>query len=207
MDHRGRPLLGDAGGERLVHLVDRGNLSRLGLLELRIPALQLAGDVALLAGEVRQAHGVDVDGVQVGQHVDEVEAEPPPLGLVVHPLRHAAVMQDVAVDVPHDVERGAVHVGAEAQSRRHRNGGGAEGGDDLVLAAHVVRGGEHVVERWPAEDDSTAGGVGDLEGHVGVPARDEVEAQGWAEVGNVLGHPRCHLRDIDAAHLVHVPRR
>ena len=38
------------------------------------PALELALDVALAAGEVAEADGVDVDGVEVGEHVDEVVA-------------------------------------------------------------------------------------------------------------------------------------
>ena len=41
------------------------------LLELAVPPLELAGDVALAPGEVAEADGVDVDGVQAGQGVDQ----------------------------------------------------------------------------------------------------------------------------------------
>ena len=63
------------------------------------------------------------------------------------------VAQHEAVDELHHVERRAVHgvVGAEPERRRHGDVGGSEGGDDLVLAAHVVGGGEHVAERRAAQ--------------------------------------------------------
>ena len=53
---------------------------------------------------------------------------------------------DDPVDEAHDVEGGAVDgiVGAQAQRRGHGHPGRAQGGDDPVLAAHVVGGREHV---------------------------------------------------------------
>jgi hypothetical protein len=61
------------------------------------------------------------------------------------------VPDDEAVDEVHDVEGRAVDglVGAQAEGRGDRDGGGAQGGDDLVLAAHVVGGGQHLAERRP----------------------------------------------------------
>ena len=65
----------------------------------------------------------------------------------------AASRSDEPVDETHDVEGSPVHlvIGAEPEGRRDRHVGGSEGGDDLVLAAHVVRGGEHVAERRDGE--------------------------------------------------------
>ena len=65
------PCSGMRCGERVVDVVDAGELAGLLLVPLAVPALQLAGDVALVAAEVGQADGVEVDGVDGGQRVDE----------------------------------------------------------------------------------------------------------------------------------------
>ena len=65
----GREALGEAAGD----LLDRRQLAGLRALPLGAPALHLAFDVALAFGEVAEADLVDVDGVQVGEHVDQVE--------------------------------------------------------------------------------------------------------------------------------------
>ena len=71
-------LLGrDAAGEQVVDLVDGRNLAplcRRRLLELAVPPLELTFDVALAAAEVAEADGVDVDGVERGQDVDEIDS-------------------------------------------------------------------------------------------------------------------------------------
>ena len=71
MHDRGRPLLGHAAEQLFVHLVDRRDLTGLRLLELCVPPLQLALDVPLAAAEVAETDGVDVDGVDLGQDVDQ----------------------------------------------------------------------------------------------------------------------------------------
>ena len=72
-----------------------------------------------------------------------------------------AVAQHEAVDEAHDVERRAVHVGVVAEAERGSDGHGveAERGDDAVLTAHVVGGGQHVAERRPAQHEARAVGA------------------------------------------------
>ena len=65
----GQPL-----AEALGDLVDGRQLAGLGVRPLRAPALDLALDVALAAGEVAEPDRVDVDGMEVGEDVDEVLA-------------------------------------------------------------------------------------------------------------------------------------
>src|SRR3546814_14145765 len=74
VDDRGWSLLGDAGGQRVVDLADAGQVARLRLLELAEPALQLAGDVALLLAQVAEADCIGVDGVDASQRVGDREA-------------------------------------------------------------------------------------------------------------------------------------
>ena len=71
MHDRGRSLGRYGGQQALVHLVDDGHLTALRLLELPVPAAELALDVALLAAQVTETDSVGVDGVDLGQHVDE----------------------------------------------------------------------------------------------------------------------------------------
>ena len=148
-------------------------------LELAVPPLELPGDVALVLAEVAETDGVDVDGVDAGEHVGDRLAGPAPAGLVEEGLGGLLVAQHEAVDERHDVERGAVDrfVGAQAERRGHRDVGGRQRRDDPVLAAHVVGGGEHVAERRPPQHEVVAGGAGDAEGEVGVAAGDELERQ------------------------------
>ena len=56
-------------------LLDRRQLAGLGLLPLRRPSLDLTLDVALALGKIAEPDLVDVDGVQIGQHVDEMLAD------------------------------------------------------------------------------------------------------------------------------------
>ena len=72
VDDAGRALLGDArpaGGRGPRR--PPGSSRVLRLLPLAVPTPELAGDVALVAAEVAQPDGVEVDGVDGGQGVDE----------------------------------------------------------------------------------------------------------------------------------------
>src|SRR3546814_8117725 len=73
VDDRGWSLLGDAGGQRVVDLADAGQVARLRLLELAEPALQLAGDVALLLAQVAEADCIGVDG-RSEEHTSELQS-------------------------------------------------------------------------------------------------------------------------------------
>jgi hypothetical protein len=137
--------------------------------------------------------------VDLGHHVDQRLAGRAPLRRGEDRLGGAGVAQDVALDEAHDVEGGAVHahVVAEAEGGGDGHRGGAEGGDDAVLPAHVVRGGQHLAERRAAEHEGAPGGVGHLVRQVRVATGDEVVGDGAHEVGDVRLEPRRDLRLVD----------
>ena len=125
VDDGGRALLGDASRERVVDLVDHGQLAGLRLLPLAVPALELALDVALRAAEVAEADGVGVDGVDAGQHVGDLVARRGRGRSTSSVCAAVGVADHEALDEAHDVERRAVHrlVGAQPDDRRHRHVG------------------------------------------------------------------------------------
>ncbi len=165
--------------ERDRHRLHRLELARLRALPLLAPALDLARDVGLLLAEVAEPDRVGIDGVEVGEHLDQRLGDRAALGGGEVALGVGGLDQDVAVDEAHHVEGRAVDrlVGAEAERRRHRHAGGAERRDDLELAAHVVRGREHRAERRTAQHIALAARVGDLEGDVGVAGGNEIESE------------------------------
>ena len=172
-----RALFGDAGGEALVDGVDRGQLARLRLLPLALPAVQLTGDVVLLAAEVAEPGGVGVDRVDRGQGVGDALADRPPVSLVGEGLRLRQAAQDRTLDELHHVEGRTVDsvVLAEPDHRRHRHLGRPEGGDDLVLAGHVVGRAQALAERGSAQRPAVAAGVADPVGQVRMAAGDPLE--------------------------------
>ncbi len=88
-----------------MYAVDGGELASLRLLELPVPALELARDVVLLLGEIAEADRIDVDGVKVGEHVDERFAGASALRLGERLLGDLGVVQHHAGNEPHHVER------------------------------------------------------------------------------------------------------
>ena len=54
--------------------VECGQFASLAIFPLRGPTLELSLDVSLAASEVAQTNGVDVYGMQIGEHVHEVLA-------------------------------------------------------------------------------------------------------------------------------------
>ena len=204
----GRPLLGrDPVGQERVHLVDPAveerdaglGLLRLRLLELPVPPLELTLDVAVSAPEVTQPDCVDVDGVDLDEHVDEVLPDRPPLAFVEHRVRRRGRAQDLAVDEVHHVEARAVHgfVTAEPQGRGHRDRRVEECRDDRVLSAHVVRTGEDVAHGWASQYQPPAPRVGDLEREVRPPSRDELEVEGCRHSLDVGNEPLRDARRVD----------
>jgi hypothetical protein len=196
-------LLRDARPERGGDLVDRRQLAGLRVLPLRRPALHLALDVALALREVAESDRVDVDRVQVGQHVDEVLGGGPAqldgqLGGLLGTVEH------LALDEAHHVERRAVDglVGAQPERRGHGHAGAADRGDHAVLAGHVVGGGEHVAERRPTQHEAGAVGAGDHEREVRASARDQVEPERCDGTVDVLDEPPGDRLTVDAARRV-----
>ena len=185
----------------------------LGLRELAVPALQLAGDVVLLATELAQTDCIHVDRMDRGEHVDDRLARPSPiLDAQVRRIRSGA--DHSAFDEVHDVERRAVDavVRAESDGLRYGHIGAPERTDDAVLPGDVVGRREDLSEgRTPQHPTPAPGAVGGgLLGHrerqVGVSAGDEVEPERQLHVAHVLREPRAHVLGVDSVQLIaHVP--
>src|SRR5262249_47683255 len=79
----------------------------------------------------------------------------------------------------------------------------AQGADDAVLASHVVGAREHVPEGRAAQHVPLAPIVGDPVGEIGMPAGDEIEAEGGRGPVDVVGEPRAPRYDVDAVGLSH----
>ena len=200
MDDRRRALLGDARRERLVDAVDRRQLARLRLLPLALPAVQLAGDVVLLAAEVAEAGGVGVDGVDLDQGVGDALADRPPVALVGKDLRLGQAAQDRALDELHHVEGRLVDalVLAEPDHRRDRHVGRrpaprrpcARAPMSWAEPSRLPSGGRRSAQR-------AAGGVGDAVGEVRVAAGDPLEGERQLDAGDVLPEPGFDARPVD----------
>ena len=177
-----------------------GSSRGLGVFPLHRPPLDLALDVPLAFGQIAEADVVDIDIVQIGEHVEEVLAgrAAVPSGSVSGPV---GPVEHDAVDEAHHIERRAVdrRVGAQPERLRHRHVGRADGGDDAVLAGHVVCGGEHLGEWRAAQHESAAIGVGHREREVGSPTGDQREPNGDS-AGDVVVEPGGDPSDVDALH-------
>ncbi len=189
--HADSDLLGHSGHQRLVDFFHGRELAGLGLLPLGSPALQLAGQIGLPAPEIAQADLVGVEPVQIGEHLDDGFPEPVALLFAEELRRGGSVSQDDALHVLHHVEGGVVDVLvlAESQRGRNRNLGPADGGDDPVLAGHVVGGGQHRAEGRAPEHVEPPGRVGELVGEVRVAAFDQLELERRGEAIDVGSEP------------------
>ena len=107
----------------------------------------------------------------------------PPGRLVEGRLGLGRAAQDVPVDELHHVEGPLVDrlVGAQPDGDRDGDAGRAERVHEPVLARHVVRGGQHVVQRGPAQGPGPPVGVLDPEGEVGAAAGDQREGERRAD--------------------------
>ncbi len=140
------------GAEPLGEPGEFGQVAAVRGRELARPATQLALQVALRAPQVAQAHMLRVEPVQPEQDVDQLVGQRGRRG-VVELLELCTVAQDLPVRELHDVERRTDHVRAREQQRRgDGHVGRRQGGQQPVLASHVVRRLQHVAQRWPAQD-------------------------------------------------------
>ena len=162
-------------------LVDPGDVAAARGVQLLAPTSHLSAEEPLGPTELRQAHGRDVDEVQVTQRVHQTLADlagpllSQRLQLGRRPVRHP-------VDQRHHVERRPEHrlVGAPRIRLGDRHRGPLERRDDAVLATHVVRRREDVAEGWAADDDRRRA-VGHPVGEVGLAAGDELPDEGAVE--------------------------
>ncbi len=131
----------------------RGRPLRPDLLELTTPAVDLALDVAVMAGQVRRVPPAP-------RRRREAAPASRPDGRRSGPRRHVkgrfrlgAIAQNRSLDELHDVKRSLVDLGIDAQPERLGDGNtvGIEGSDDRVFAHHVVGRGQHVTDRRAAQ--------------------------------------------------------
>ena len=76
-------------------------------------------------------------------------------------------------------------------------GGRTERGDDAVLAAHVVRGGQHAVQRGAAHDQLATGGVAHVRGDVRLPAGDRFGGERRRGLRERGGGPARERLEVD----------
>ena len=212
VDDRRRSLLGDALGELVVDLLDERDLARLRALPLPLPALQLAPDVVLLLAELAEPDLVGDRAVDLDQRVDDPLADRAAVGLVREGLGVGTLAQDRPLDEVHHVEGRAVDglVGAVAGDRGDRHGRRRQGGDDRVLAAHVVRGAERLAQRRAAQRPAPARGVGDAVGQVGAAAGDPLVGErplGSVDVRLEPGADALGVDPLRCVSLLHCHRR
>ena len=169
VDHAGRDVVGLVRVEPRHHRLEVGHVLGAGVAVARRPALDLAADVARALAEVGEAGGLRVDAVQLGEHVDGVEAQGARLlGRERHVGRPLAA-RDHAGDPVHRVEVAADHVGVVAEGdhrgdvvedRRERR-------LDDVLPVHVVRAPGLGALRGAPHDEVAARRVAQQVGQVG----------------------------------------
>ena len=203
--HDAHALLGrHPGRQQIVDLQDAWDVAGRGVHELGAPALQLAFDVAPVAPEVGEPHGVEVHVVKAGQNLDQRLAHPP-----TDPDRYAFGNGHVADHETghevHDVERGAVHVVvlAEPDYCRNRHTAVSQSTDDPVFPGHVVGGRQDVAHRRPAQHPATTMLVGHREREVGASAGYELELQPTVDASDPPVEPPDETVVVDSRCLIH----
>ena len=153
-----------------------------------------------MAPEVAEPDRLGVDVVQRGQRVGHVVPDGTPRRHIERGLRLGRAAQDVALHELHHVEGALVDrlVGAQADGAGNRDPDGAQGVDEPVLAGHVVRRGEHVVQGRAAQCPGPPLGVLDPEGEIGAAAGDQGEGQRGTDLGQLADHPLGDLRLANA---------
>ena len=213
----GPPSAGSPAVSRLDQFGVTGHLPGHRQVPLPLPPRQLPRHVPLGLAEPVQPGRAHVEPVDGGEHGREVLAELPGLGRAQQPCVLAGA-EDDSVHPLHQVERRPDDLGVRADRDRagHRHGGAVQRGQDAVLPGHVVRGGQHVTERRPAQHQARHRGTGprvtggaELQpvGQVRPPAGDQLDRQVLARAGQavVLDPSRqpgrvLHAGNADIAH-------
>ncbi len=209
VDEGGWALIGDPFQQCVVHAVDEVEFTRLALVPLAVPTLQLTFDVSVVAAEVGEARLFQVDGVDRRHRVDDRTARRT-LGLFGEDgVGRCPIAQHVAVDEAHDVERRLVdrQVVAVPLDRWHRHRRRLQAGEDAMFATHVVGAGQYVAERRATQHEARAVGTGDAVRQVGVPAGDRVEPERCDGTGDARDQPVGDALDVDPRYGAHLAPR
>ncbi len=201
VDHAGRHVVGLVLVEPGHHGLEVADVVGAGPAVALAPAGHLPADVARALAEVGQPGRLDVDGVQLDEHVEEAAAQRSGVDLAQRHPRRQVGPQDRARQLLHDVEVRPDHgvVLAEGDHRRHVAEHRRQPGLDGELAAHVV-GAARLGPARRAAQDQLARGVGELEGQVGRAAGELAYVGGAVEavgVVGVLAQPGGHRGDVE----------
>ena len=194
---------GRFGAQQAAEFVDRRHLAALGPLPLVAPPAHLPLPQARGPAVTGQANRVRVDGVQVGQRVDQDVGDGAPLPGRLRPAGRQGAADDVPVDLLHHVEGHADQVACVLeQDGRHRHGGARQRPLHPGLPAHVVRPrqqrpvrrpAQHRLARVTAQNERqvrlAAGDKGGLQPFpAGVAQRPRERGANQVEPGQVLVH-------------------
>ena len=107
-----------------MHTVDLDDLAGLLIVPLAVPTLELASDVPLVAAEIDQPAGIEIDRMDRSERVDERLGGPTARHRSQRVFCGGSIAQDVPVDEAHHVERRIVDrlIGAQPERRRYRHG-------------------------------------------------------------------------------------
>ena len=172
MHDRGVAVIGHRRSQATRQFVDHREFPLLRACPLGGPSIDLSMQESIGPAEVAESDGIDVDGVEFGEHVDEGVGGGELLGGVesgdgvsvgVHRARHEL----------HQIERVADDrlVIAHGDGAGHGNGAGTQRLLDAVLAAHVVGGGEQRTHRRSSQHPIVVSAA-DTEGEIGGAARE-----------------------------------
>ena len=211
VDHAGRDVVGLVRIEPRHHGLEVGHVLGARVAVAGRPSLDLAADVARALAEVGEPGGPRVDAVQLGEHVDGVEAQGAGLVGGERDVGGPLAARDHAGDPVHRVEVAAHDLGVVAE-RDHRGDVVEHRGQrrlDDVLPVHVVRTLGLRALRGAADDEVAARGVAQQVGQV-ARATGELPHLGRALEafgrGGVGAEPVGHPSDVERVLLTDLPR-
>ncbi len=160
----------DIGVERIVLTLDQ--------IPLRAPPPHLTLEITGGLAEVAESDRLRIDGVQVGEHLDQRVDTAADRRLVAQRLEFVGVPNDPTGHVLHHLERRAADrvVVAHGDCTRDGDRGVRQGGDHPILAGHIVRRRRQPVQRRPAQHPLRLV-VADQKRQVGPTAGDQLGPQ------------------------------
>ena len=162
------------------------------------PARQLAFDEAFGPAQVFKPDGCRVDGMQVGQGVDQHRSDAPvQVRIIGEAVRHFAA-NDEAVAAFRDMEIGAddVRIVAIEETARRQREGLVQRGLDLVFAFHVVGRRRHRTHGRSPQDVFMIT-EGDKIGQIGMAAAELGDGQGAVGIGQAVAQVGLQPRRVE----------